>query len=195
MGHSGMTSSPTSFQTANVNNSAAFHINFDPTSPEEDDFYSFHCHWNHCDFSFTSLFELGDHLTDHIPSQPELPISTPLDVGFQCQWDECQAKAHSETDLVQHVKEDHLLDTAKEHHQCLWVLENGSTTSEVSPNFQEQCVICVVHQQKHYHHTWKQTILARERGPIHVIGKTAFENINPSPNAKKPSVISALTQA
>ena len=48
----------------------------------------------------------------------------PLDVGFQCQWDECQTKAYSEMDLVQHVKQDHLPDTSKEHHQCLWIHEN-----------------------------------------------------------------------
>ena len=124
MGHSAMTS-PTSFETANINNSTAFNTHFDPPSSQEDDFYSFHCHWNHCDFSFTSLFELGDHLTNHIPPQPE-PVTTPLDVGFQCQWDECQTKAHTETDLVQHVKQDHLPDTSKEHHQCLWVHEDGT---------------------------------------------------------------------
>ena len=111
--------SPTSFEMANLSNSVAFHTHFDPPSSHEDDFYSFHCHWNHCDFSFTSLFEFGDHLMDHIPPEP---ISAPL----ECQWDECQTKAHSETDLVQHVKQDHLPDTAKEHHQCLWVHENGT---------------------------------------------------------------------
>ena len=62
---------------------------------------------------------------DHIPPQPE-PISAPVDIGFQCQWDECQTKAHTETALVQHLKQDHLPDTAKGHHQCLWVHKNGT---------------------------------------------------------------------
>jgi hypothetical protein len=99
----------------------SFHSHFDPPSSQDDDFYSLHCHWNHCDFSFTSLFEFDDHINHHL--QPEEPIDIPFD--FQCQWDECQTKAHTETDLVKHVKQDHLPDTAKEHHQCLWVHENG----------------------------------------------------------------------
>jgi hypothetical protein len=87
----------------------------------QDDYYSYHCHWNHCDFSFSSLFAFDEHLLDsHIP--PENPI--PIDV-FQCQWDECQTKAPTETDLVKHVKRAHLPDSSKEHHQCLWVHENG----------------------------------------------------------------------
>jgi hypothetical protein len=103
----------------NLDNSAAFQ--FDIPSSQDDDFYSFHCHWNHCDFSFTSLFELDNHLFNHIP----------IDTGFQCQWDECQTKAHTETDLVQHVKQNHLPDTSKEHHQCLWVQENGTSSSSL----------------------------------------------------------------
>lgn len=103
-----------------------------PASSQEDDYYSFHCHWNHCDFSFTSLFEFDNHLLyNHIPmqietlqEQPAIPL--PIDDVFQCQWDECQTKAYTETDLVKHVKQDHLPDSSKEHHQCLWVDENGT---------------------------------------------------------------------
>jgi hypothetical protein len=103
-----------------------------PPSSQEDDYYSFHCHWNHCDFSFTSLFEFDNHLLyNHIPTQMEAlqeqqpAIPLPIDDGFQCQWDECQTKAYTETELVEHVKQDHLPDTSKEHHQCLWVEKNG----------------------------------------------------------------------
>ena len=67
-------------------------------------------------------------------------------------------------------------------------------TSEWSANWQERYVICVVHLQKCYRRTWKQTILAQEKDHIHVIGKTASANINHSPNAKKQSVIFAPTQ-
>jgi len=119
--------SPSSIETVGVNHSHGMDSHFDFPSNQEDDFYSFHCHWNHCDFSFTSLFELDDHLFNHIPPQP-IPVTTvPVDedIGYQCQWDECQTKAHTETDLVKHVKKDHLPDTSKEHHQCLWVNENG----------------------------------------------------------------------
>jgi len=107
--------------------SVAFDGPFD-ISPPQDDYYSYHCHWNHCDFSFTSLFELDHHLFNHIPtiSQTEDPLSIPLDWSFQCQWDECQTKTPNEIALVQHVKQNHLPETAaKEHHQCHWVGENG----------------------------------------------------------------------
>ena len=96
----------------------------------QDDYYSYHCHWNHCDYSFSSFFDFDEHLLDshipqteaHIPQTeaPVLPVSM-----FQCQWDECQTTAPSETELVQHVKQTHLPDSSKEHHQCRWVHENG----------------------------------------------------------------------
>ena len=105
-----------------------------PSSQDQDDFYSLHCHWNHCDFSFTSLFEFDDHINHHVQPEEDLltiDTSTFIDTtnpsGFQCHWDECGTKAHTETDLVNHVKQAHLPDTAtKEHHQCLWVNENGT---------------------------------------------------------------------
>jgi hypothetical protein len=117
-------------------NLVAMPSQFDFPPSQDDDYYSFHCHWNHCDFSFTSLFEFDNHLLyNHIPTQIEAlqeqlqqpAVALPLDDGFQCQWDECQTKAHTETDLVKHVKQDHLPDTSKEHHQCLWVGENGNS--------------------------------------------------------------------
>lgn len=91
----------------------------------DDDYYSFHCHWNHCDFSFTSLFEFDHHLLfNHIPVGEIVVPET--DDGLKCLWDECGATKSSETDLVNHVKQTHLPDTSKEHHQCLWVNENGN---------------------------------------------------------------------
>jgi hypothetical protein len=99
---------------------------FDLSASSQDDYYAYHCHWNHCDVSFTSLFELDNHLFNHIPPHAEEALHVPIDFNFQCQWDECQTKAPTETDLVQHVKINHLPETAaKEHHQCLWVYENG----------------------------------------------------------------------
>jgi predicted small metal-binding protein len=63
---------------------------------------------------------------------PEAPIAIPqLDIGFQCQWDgECQTKAHTEADLVKHVKLDHHPEITKEHHQCLWVNDHGTITKK-----------------------------------------------------------------
>src|ERR1700737_4752913 len=81
----------------------------------QDDYYSYYCHWNHCDFSFSSFFDFDEHLLDtHLP---EVPVNLPL----ACQWDECHTTTHTETTLVKHVKRDHLPDSSKEHHQCLWV--------------------------------------------------------------------------
>src|ERR1700730_19161452 len=99
----------------------------------DDDYYSFHCHWNHCDFSFTSLFEFDNHLLfNHIPVGdivsvvPEQVTARDTGVdGLKCLWDECGETKPTETDLVNHVKREHLPDTSKEHHQCLWVNENG----------------------------------------------------------------------
>jgi hypothetical protein len=95
----------------------------------DDDFFNFyHCHWHDCDFSFTSMFEFDTHLFfTHLPIQGEGEQIQPIASEFQCHWDECQTKAHTGTDLVNHVKQDHLPVSAKdEHHQCLWVHENGS---------------------------------------------------------------------
>jgi len=134
---------PSSAQSAILDTSLSFPLTFNlpTTSQEDDDYYSFHCHWNHCDFSFTSLFELDNHLLfSHIPllQTTETTATTPIaaaatlpqqmDDLFQCQWDECQTKAPTETDLVKHVKQDHFSDTSKEHHQCLWLNENGIPT-------------------------------------------------------------------
>ena len=103
----------------------AFPSQFDLPSSQYDDEYNFHCHWNHCDLSFASVFEFDNHLMyNHIP---EAPVAIPqLDMGFQCQWDECQTKAQTEADLVKHVKLDHHPEITKEHHQCLWVNDNGT---------------------------------------------------------------------
>ena len=102
----------------------------------DDDYYSFHCHWNHCDFSFTSLFEFDNHLLfNHIPvvgGEVVVPENNNNNTGggggdgLKCLWDECGAETTTETELVNHVKQDHLPDTSKEHHQCLWVNETGS---------------------------------------------------------------------
>jgi hypothetical protein len=104
----------------------------------DDDYYSFHCHWNHCDFSFTSLVEFDNHLLfNHIPVVGGEQVVVPENNnntgggggggdGLKCLWDECGAETTTETELVNHVKQDHLPDTSKEHHQCLWVNENGS---------------------------------------------------------------------
>jgi len=105
-------------------NATGFPSQFDLPSSQYDDEYNFHCHWNHCDLSFASIFEFDHHLLyNHIP---EAPVAVPqFDLGFQCQWDECQTKAHTEEDLVKHVKQDHHPEITKEHHQCLWVNDNG----------------------------------------------------------------------
>lgn len=157
--------------------------------PVDDDFYSFHCHWNHCDFSFTAPCEFDNHLLfNHIPLQNETtPVSIPFDVGFQCQWDECQTKASSETDLVNHIRIDHLPDSSKEHHQCLWVNDNGGIPPSLHllTFFQERYVIYVVHRQKRYPLISKQITLAQERDPIPVAGKTASEHKNHLASDKK----------
>ena len=131
---------PSSAQSAAFEdqNQLSFPLQFGvPQSGGDDDYYALHCHWNHCDFSFTSLFELDNHLLfNHIPPQTETPLTLPeqTDDMFQCQWDECGTKAPTETDLVKHVKQDHLPDTSKEHHQCLWVNENGHPLSVNPPD-------------------------------------------------------------
>jgi uncharacterized Zn-finger protein len=114
-----------------------------PGTCQDDDYYAYHCHWNHCDYSFTSLFELDHHLLfSHIPLQNEPPVALPqAEDLFQCQWDECQTKAPTETDLVKHVKQDHFSDTSKEHHQCLWVNENGIPIS-FAPYLDSICNMC-----------------------------------------------------